>query len=135
MYPTPGMQDGTVMVRESWLWAVSQPVSSRLAARVGTGVQPLQGENYTYSRVLGHVQLLIRPHFHRVVNPSILPPSSPLPPVESDEVQGEGVSCTDLGWVRDMIMDIYVYACIRNPSLSFGYFLYLCIHLKLAYGW
>ena len=122
MYPTPGMQDDTVMVRESWLWAVSQLGRSRLAARVGTGVQPLQGENYTYSRVLGHVQLLIRPHFHRVVNPSILPPSSPLPPVESDEVQGEGVSCTDLGWVRDMIMDIYVYACIGNPSLSFGYF-------------
>ena len=41
------------------------------AARVGTGVQPLQGENYTYSRVLGHVQLFIRLHFHRVVNPSI----------------------------------------------------------------
>ena len=105
------------------------------AARVGTGVQPLQGEKYTYSRVLGHVQLMIRPHFHRLVNPSILPPSSPHPPVESDEVQGEGVSCTDLGWVRDMIMDIYVYACIGNPSLSIGYFLYLCIHLKLAYGW
>ena len=91
------------------------------AARVGTCVQSLQGENYTYSRVLGHVQLLTRLHFHRVVNPSILPPSSPHPPVESDEVQGEGVSCTDLGWVKDMIMDIYVYACIGNPSLSFGY--------------
>ena len=124
------MQDGTVMVRESWLWAVSQLGRSWLAARVGTGVQPLQGENYMYSRVLGHVQLLIRPHFHRVVNPSILPPSSPHPPVESDEVQGEGVSCTDLGWVRDMIMDIYVYACIGNPSLSIGYILCLCIHLK-----
>ena len=77
--------------------------------RVGIGVQPLQGEDYAYSRVLGHVQLLIRPHFHRVVNPSILPPSSPLPLVESDEVQGEGVSCTNPGWVRDMIMDIYMY--------------------------
>ena len=98
------------------------------AARVGTGVQPLQGENYTYIRILGHVQLLIRPHFHRVVNPSILPPSSPLPPVESDEVQGEGVSCTDLGWVRDIFLNIYIY-------ISFGYFLYLYIHLKLAYGW
>ena len=65
-----------------------------------------------YSRVLGHVQLSIRPHFHRVVNPSILPPSSPLPPVESDEVQGEGVSCTDLGWVRDMNMDTYIYVYI-----------------------
>ena len=26
-------------------------------------------------------------------------------------------------------------ACIGNPSLSFGYFLYFCIHLKLAYRW
>ena len=76
---------------------------------MGTGVQPLQGENYTYSHVLSHVQLLIRPHFHRVLNPSILPPSSTLPPVELDEVQGEGVSCTDLGWVRDMIVDIYMF--------------------------
>ena len=59
------------MVRESWLWAVSQSVDPRLAARVGTGVQLLQGENYTYSRVLGHVQLLIWLHFHRVGNPSI----------------------------------------------------------------
>ena len=55
MYPTPGMQDGTVKVRESWLWVVCQSVSSRLAACVGTGVQPLQGEIYTYSRVLVHV--------------------------------------------------------------------------------
>ena len=47
-----------------WLLVLvlSRPVSRcqsaglRLAAiRVGTGVQPLQGENYTYSRVLGHV--------------------------------------------------------------------------------
>ena len=30
----------------------------RLAlGRVGTSAQPLQGENYTYSRVLDHVQL------------------------------------------------------------------------------
>jgi hypothetical protein len=71
MYPTPGMQDGTVMVRESWLWAVSQLGRSRLATRVGTGVQPLQGKNYMYSCVLGHVHLFTRLHFHRVVNPSI----------------------------------------------------------------
>ena len=45
--------------------------------------------------------------------------------MESDEVHGEGVSCTDLGWVIG----------IGNPSLSFGYFLYLYIHLKLVYGW
>ena len=71
MYSTPGMQDDTVMVRESWLGAVSQLGRSQLVARVGTGVQPLQGENYMYSRVHGHVHLLIRLHFHRVVNPSI----------------------------------------------------------------
>ena len=35
-------------------------VACRLdSGRVGTGVQPLQGENYMYSRVLGHVQLWI----------------------------------------------------------------------------
>jgi len=86
MYPTLGMQDGTVMVRESWLWAVSQPVSSRLAARVGTGVQPLQGENYTYSRILGHVHLLIRLHFHRVVNSSFSTSLWSTSPLESEEV-------------------------------------------------
>ena len=84
MYPTPGMQDGTVMVRESWLWVVSQPVSSRLAARVGTGVQPLQGENYTYSRELGHVQLLIQLHF---------------PAWIAAEVRGVGVPAPNQGWV------------------------------------
>jgi hypothetical protein len=30
--------------------------------RVDPAVQPLQGENYTYSRVLGHGHLLIRLH-------------------------------------------------------------------------
>ena len=55
--------------------------------------------------------------------------------MESDEVQGEGVSCTDLRWVRDMYIDIYVYACLGNLSLFFVYSFYLCIHLKLAYGW
>jgi hypothetical protein len=35
--------------------------------RVGPNVQPLQGENYTYSHILGHVQLLIQFHFHRLV--------------------------------------------------------------------
>ena len=98
------------------------------AARVGTGVQPLQGENYTYSRVLGHIQLLIRPHFHRVVNPSILPPSSPHPPVESDEVQGEGVSCTDLGWVRDMIVDIYICICLHRKPQPIHWLLFIPLH-------
>jgi hypothetical protein len=36
---------------------VAQSADPRLASiRVGPGVQPLQGENYTYSRVLGHGQ-------------------------------------------------------------------------------
>ena len=91
MYPTPGMQDGTDMVRESWLWAVSQSVDPWLAARVGTGVQPLQGEIYMYSRVFGHIHSYSSVTSSSVVNPDFLPPSSPLPPVESAEVQGEGV--------------------------------------------
>ena len=56
--PNPGKQDGAMAAS----LVLSRPVSRcqsaglRLAAiRVGTGVQPLQGENYTYSRVLGHV--------------------------------------------------------------------------------
>jgi hypothetical protein len=37
---------------------VAQSIDPRLASiRVGPGVQPPQGENYTYSRVLGHGQL------------------------------------------------------------------------------
>ena len=43
--------------------------SWQVLGRVGTSAQPLQGENYSYSCVLGHVQLLIRLHFHIVVLP------------------------------------------------------------------
>ena len=104
-------------------------VTAVFAARVGTGVQPLQGENYTYSRVLSHVHSCSSVTSSRVVSLRFLPPSSPLPRVESVEVQGEGVPApTSDGW--EMCMEIYVYACIGNPSLSIGYFLYLCIHLK-----
>jgi hypothetical protein len=47
---------------------VVQLPDPRLASiRVGPSVQPLQGENYTYSRILGHEHLLIRLRFHRVV--------------------------------------------------------------------
>jgi hypothetical protein len=36
---------------------VAQSANPRLASiRVGPGVQPLQGENYMYSRILGHGQ-------------------------------------------------------------------------------
>jgi hypothetical protein len=39
---------------------VIQLADPRLASiRVGSGVQPLQGENYTYSRVLDHGQPLL----------------------------------------------------------------------------
>ena len=58
---------------------------------MGIGVQPLQGENYTYSRVLGHVHSYFSVTSFSVVTLIFLPPSSPLPPVESVEVQGEGV--------------------------------------------
>ena len=64
---------------------------------MGTGVQPLQGENYTYSRVLGHVNSYSSVTSSSVVYPDILPPSSPLPPVESAEVQGVGAPA--LTWV------------------------------------
>ena len=58
MHPNLGESDGVVAVS----FVLSRPVlwdqSSRswlASGRVGTGAQPLQGENYTYSRVLGHV--------------------------------------------------------------------------------
>ena len=60
--------------------------------RVGTGAQPLQGENYTYSRVLGHVHSYSSVTSSRVVNPDFyLPLVHSPPPMKSDEVQGEGV--------------------------------------------
>ena len=92
MYSTPGMQDGTVIARESWLRAVFQDGDGHLCSRVGTGVQPLQGENYTYSHVLGHVQPLIRLHFHRVVLLDILYlPLVYFPARIAVEVRGAGV--------------------------------------------
>ena len=71
---TPGTQDGTVIARESWLWVVSQSVDPRLAARVGAGVQPLQDEIYTYSRVLSHVHSYSSVTLSRVVNPDFYLP-------------------------------------------------------------
>ena len=62
------------------------------SGRVGTGVQPLQGENYTYSRILDHVQFLIRLHFHRVVLLDILYlPLVYFPARIAVEVRGAGV--------------------------------------------
>ena len=42
--------------------------------RVGTGAQPLQGETYTYSRVLGHVHSYSSVTSSRVVNPAFYLP-------------------------------------------------------------
>ena len=66
--PERPLARGRAQTRENrmvpWLLVLvlSRPVSRCLSAglwlaaiRVGTGVQPLPGENYTYSRVLGHV--------------------------------------------------------------------------------
>ena len=69
-HPNLGEQDGAVAVSFVMVdrcLGVSQSCYRLASGRVGTGVQPLQGENNTYSRVLGHVQLLIWLHFHRVV--------------------------------------------------------------------
>jgi hypothetical protein len=44
--------------------------------RVGPGVQLVQGENYAYSRVLGHGQPYFSIALIRVVLPEFIPPSS-----------------------------------------------------------
>ena len=63
-----------------------------MTGRVGTGVQPLQGENYVYSRVLGHVQLWIWHHTVVRITYTFLPPSSTTFPARiAAEVRGEGV--------------------------------------------
>ena len=68
------------------------------AARVGTSVQPLQGENYTYSRVLGHVQLWIWHHTVVRTTYTFLPPSSTtFPTWIAAEVWGEGVPALTQG--------------------------------------
>ena len=57
--PNPGKQDGAMAASScSQQTGASESVGVvcwLATGRVGTGVQPLQGENYTYSRVLGHV--------------------------------------------------------------------------------
>ena len=78
---TPDRESRMVAVAVSLVIGASGLVGvvCRLASgRVGTGVQPLQGENYTYSCVLGHVQLWIWLHIVGRSTYIILPPSSPL---------------------------------------------------------
>ena len=63
---TPDRESRMVAVAISLVIGASGLVGvvCRLASRrVGTGVQPPQGENYTYSRILGYVHLLIWFHF------------------------------------------------------------------------
>ena len=63
---TPDRESRMVVVAVSLVIGASGSVgvACRLASgRVGTRVQPPQGENYTYSRILGYVHLLIWFHF------------------------------------------------------------------------
>ena len=82
-----------------------QSGSSWLAfGRVGTGVQPLQGENYTYSRVLGYVH-----SYSSVTSSSLVLLYFYLSLVYFSariavEVR-EGSSRTDLGWVSEGVCD------------------------------
>ena len=77
---------------------VSRSTDRRATGRVGTGVQPLQGENYTYSRVLGHVQLWIWHHTVVRTTYTFLPPSSTtFPALIAAEVRVEGVPAPKQG--------------------------------------
>ena len=72
-------QDGAVAVSfVDWCLGVCRLTGRRATGQVGTGVQPLQGENYTYSYVLSHVQLWIWHHTVVRTTYTFLPPSSPL---------------------------------------------------------
>ena len=121
-----------------------------VSGRVGTCVQPVQGENYTYSRVLSHVQLLIQLHFHRVVLPDFYIPLVYFLARIAVEVR-EWESSHRLGgfsflwrcvcnresgmpeWPVLRCLDDA--ACIGNPAYPLATLLFFCIHLKLAYGW
>jgi hypothetical protein len=53
----PGKPDGTVApssVLVDWCFVYLSADLRLVSIQVGPGVQPLQGENYTYSRVLGY---------------------------------------------------------------------------------
>jgi len=67
--PNPGVQDGAVAVSFVRCLGVSWSTDRLVSWRVGSGVQPLQGENYTYSRVLGHVH----PYFFVTSSSLVLP--------------------------------------------------------------
>ena len=120
---------------------------------MGTGVQPLQGENYTYSHVLGHVQPLIRLHFHRVVLLDFYLPLVHFLAWIAAEVRERELSNRLGGFLLSFMeindqesgmpelpasrcLDDILACCLhRKPQPIPWLHLYLCIHLKLAYGW
>ena len=91
---------------------------------MGTGAQPLQGENYTYSRVLGHVHSYFSVTPFRVVNPAFylslvhFPLWSQMrcrereflhrPGIGERHVYGLGVTGAGMARVRDRQMTIYI---------------------------
>ena len=106
-------------------------VTAVFAARVGTGVQPLQGEIYTYSCILGHVHSYSSVTTSRVVNPDFYLPLVNFP-------LWSQLRCREREFLHQPGMgERYVYGdiCIclhRKPQPVHWLLLYLCIHLKLA---
>jgi len=117
--------------------------------RVGIGVQPLQGENYTYSRVFDHEY-----SYPSVVSSSLVLldfnlPLVPLSCSDSSWGAGSGSSRTDIGldfdgvsrpepvWPVSRSYGWHTYACClhRKPQPIHWLLLYLYIYSKLAYGW
>ena len=103
MHPNLGEQDGAVAVSFVMVdrcLGVSQSCYRLASGRVGTGVQPLQGENYTYSLVLGYVHSYSSITSSRVVTLIFLPPSSTtFPAWIAAEVQGEEVPASTWAFV------------------------------------
>ena len=63
---TPDWESKMVAIAVSFVIGASGSVGvtcQLVSVRVGTGVQPRQGENYMYNRILGHVHLLSWFHF------------------------------------------------------------------------
>ena len=92
-------QDDVIAVSfVDWCLGVCRPMGRLATGRVGIGVQPQQGQNYTYSRVIGLVQLWIWHHTVVRATYTFLPPSSTtfLARIAA-EVRGEGVPAPKQG--------------------------------------
>jgi hypothetical protein len=90
----------------------------------------MQSENYMYSRVLGHVQLLIRLLFHRIVLPFFYLPLV-YRPAMPDEVRGVEVLVPNLG-----VLEVCVDRESGMPEWpvmgwSICLYTYCCLHRKL----